>query len=60
MGATGLEAAELAGVRVAPAAADVTRVWPPCWRVEAVADGWQKLSLASEAAPTDGLQEGTG
>ncbi|MFI6325085.1 pentapeptide repeat-containing protein [Nonomuraea sp. NPDC050556] len=44
--AKGLEAALLVGVRVTPAAAGVRWVWPPCWRVEADADGWRTLRLA--------------
>ncbi|MEU7864205.1 pentapeptide repeat-containing protein [Nonomuraea sp. NPDC049141] len=49
-GATGLERAELDGARVAPSAAGVQRVWPPCWRVVAGADGWQRLRLARPEA----------
>ncbi|TMR94917.1 pentapeptide repeat-containing protein [Nonomuraea basaltis] len=45
-GATGLELAELDSVRVAPPAGDVERRWPPAWRVEQAADGWQTLRLA--------------
>ncbi|GAA1761391.1 hypothetical protein GCM10009734_82060 [Nonomuraea bangladeshensis] len=45
--ASGLETASLAGVRVAPPAEDVRRVWPPCWRVEAAADGWQRLRVVA-------------
>ncbi|MEV5561176.1 pentapeptide repeat-containing protein, partial [Nonomuraea wenchangensis] len=44
-GASGLAEALLDGVRVAPAAEGVRRVWPPCWRAEAAADGWQTLRL---------------
>ncbi|MEU1394118.1 MULTISPECIES: pentapeptide repeat-containing protein [unclassified Nonomuraea] len=45
--ASGLETAELTGVRVAPVAAYVRRVWPPCWRVEVTADGWQTLRVVA-------------
>lgn len=44
--AAGLERTKLDGVRVASTAVDVRRVWPPCWRMEAGADGWQTLRLA--------------
>ncbi|MFI7708838.1 hypothetical protein [Nonomuraea sp. NPDC049480] len=50
-GAAGLERAELDGVGVAPAEG-VTRSWPPRWRVEETADGWQTLRLASGAEGT--------
>ncbi|MDP4510340.1 pentapeptide repeat-containing protein [Nonomuraea turcica] len=49
-GATGLEVAVLGGVRVAPAAAGVRRVWPPTWQVEAGTDGWQTLRLVGPQA----------
>ncbi|RSM95837.1 hypothetical protein DMB42_49020 [Nonomuraea sp. WAC 01424] len=39
-------AAELSHVRLAPAADGVLRVWPPAWRVEAAADGWQAVRSA--------------
>ncbi len=47
--ATGLERAGLGGVRVAPAAESVERVWPSCWQVEAMAEGWQTLRLTLAA-----------
>ena len=50
--ATGLGTAGLDGARVAPAAERVERVWPPAWRVEAAAGGWQTLHLT--AAPEKG------
>ncbi|MEU4233218.1 pentapeptide repeat-containing protein [Nonomuraea sp. NPDC026600] len=50
-GARGLERVELYSVRVAPEGADVRRMWPPGWRAEAGADGWQTLSRA--AAPEE-------
>ncbi|MEU4511810.1 pentapeptide repeat-containing protein [Nonomuraea wenchangensis] len=43
---TGLERAVLYDARVAPPPAGVWRVWPPTWRVETDADGWQTLRLA--------------
>ncbi|MFB4284713.1 pentapeptide repeat-containing protein [Nonomuraea sp. MTCD27] len=62
-GAMGLDSAELGDVRVAPAAADVMRVWPPGWRVAAGADGWQTLRLAAipegETAAGSGAPEGS-
>ncbi|MEU1729166.1 pentapeptide repeat-containing protein [Nonomuraea sp. NPDC005692] len=45
--ASGLETAELTGVRIAPVAAYVRRVWPPCWRVEVTAEGWQTLRVVA-------------
>jgi hypothetical protein len=45
-GATGLAGAELSGVRVASAPEGVQWAWPPAWRVEQTADGWQTLRLA--------------
>ncbi|MEU4703337.1 pentapeptide repeat-containing protein [Nonomuraea dietziae] len=55
--ATGLERAELGHVRVAPAAAGVVRVWPPCWREEPGVDGWQTLRLV-EPEPDSGEEGG--
>jgi hypothetical protein len=56
-GAAGLERAELDGVRVAPAEG-VTRSWPPGWRVEEAADGWQTLRLAAGAEGTGAAEGG--
>ncbi|WP_336214332.1 pentapeptide repeat-containing protein [Nonomuraea sp. LPB2021202275-12-8] len=53
-GATGLERAGLDRARVAPAAAGVRQVWPPCWRVEAGANGWRMLRLAADPGGEDG------
>ncbi|MEV4176930.1 pentapeptide repeat-containing protein [Nonomuraea sp. NPDC049709] len=44
--ATGLERAQMDGVRVAPAGARMTRTWPPGWREEP-ADDWGTLRLAT-------------
>ncbi|MEV3985313.1 pentapeptide repeat-containing protein [Nonomuraea sp. NPDC049758] len=55
--AAGLEMARLSCVRVAPVARDVERVWPPDWRVEADADGWQGLRLASDPVPGELAEE---
>ncbi|MFG2076907.1 pentapeptide repeat-containing protein [Nonomuraea maritima] len=46
---TGLEAAELDGVRLMPAAENTERVWPPSWREESGTDGWHTLRLAEAA-----------
>jgi uncharacterized protein YjbI with pentapeptide repeats len=43
---------QLSGVRLAPVTAGVHRVWPPDWRVEQGADGWQTLRPGS--APISG------
>ncbi|MEV4360161.1 pentapeptide repeat-containing protein [Nonomuraea sp. NPDC049625] len=57
-GATGLETAVLEDVRVAPAAEGVRQRWPPPWRVEETADGWQTLRLAE--SKESGGAAGTG
>ncbi|MGW4963567.1 pentapeptide repeat-containing protein [Nonomuraea sp. NPDC004186] len=57
-GATGLEMAVLEDVRVAPAAEGVRQRWPPPWRVEETADGWQTLRLAE--SKESGGAAGTG
>ncbi|MBT2234813.1 pentapeptide repeat-containing protein [Nonomuraea sp. NEAU-A123] len=50
-GARRLERVELYGVRVEVEGADMRRMWPPGWRAETGADGWQTLHRA--AAPEE-------
>ncbi|MBB5081411.1 pentapeptide repeat-containing protein [Nonomuraea endophytica] len=54
----GLKTARLAGARLAPMAAGMVRVLPFHWHIEADADGWQTLRLATPAELTqDGGEE---
>ncbi|GAA2988134.1 hypothetical protein GCM10017559_05000 [Streptosporangium longisporum] len=45
-------------VRVAPATAAVRREWPPYWREEAAADGWQTLRLTGPEAGGEAVEPG--
>ncbi|MFI9597627.1 pentapeptide repeat-containing protein [Nonomuraea sp. NPDC052265] len=54
-GVSGLERAVLNGVRVARTER-VTRRWPPCWRAEEAADGWQTLRLTANAEGADATE----
>ncbi|WP_433242547.1 pentapeptide repeat-containing protein [Streptosporangium sp. CA-135522] len=44
---TGLESAELSGVRLSSMAGEMTREWPPTWKVAVDTDGLQTVSMAT-------------
>ncbi|MEV1002676.1 pentapeptide repeat-containing protein [Nonomuraea sp. NPDC050202] len=55
--ATGLERAALTGARVASAAEDTWRVWPPDWQEEPGGAEWGTLRLAA-TSPAGGRRRG--